>query len=833
MLPVKSSIALGVIVFILTVPALPLHSGVALNKSAGIADSAISPINLPVLPESGTGTSETAYYLSSNVTVPANSTFTLKNDRIYADSISLSAISIDVFGIFELQNSSMELLNATYNSIKRMEINLMPGSSLLIMNSDLEFPGMLNANMSNICILNSTLDSPYVNSSDPLAAEYLGENFSDSTIRIINSSVSGVLHQKNSYEFPGARIFDSLAYYQLFSRNGTVPMKVPVSPYSGDVLMNGLILNVSYTGSVNESSDYLLLELNGNIIQRYDLFYNTENNSILSAAISGSPFVHTSSWFGNTSNFSLVLVESSPYPVGISNVTVTLESNDTVHAIGYDAYDIMMDSSTAYIVNSSIALNFRSNTTGNGIPDFLANHIRASNSTIVWTDSSISGNGSYHSSPFQLINSAVYMYRYVCILPWYQGAMVSNFRFNLSPVDSLPFSVAQRPEMNLSQYSIFSNHGFIAMSGIQMNSTYLYGGEYRIDWGSNASAVSLAPFPDLPRRASSINLTLPVPAITLRVAGAAMNGENLTVNLTYAITVPQGQSFNGTIDIFTVSEEGIRNEVSEIPISGEASRNISINYKVGNDSHLSRIDAALLSSQMYVTTGRSVESCPVNHEGNADDSITISVTVSGYASGTLWFVDLDGRYLISSASSLEFNTSANLTPIIIPPDGYRISGELVTYSGNNSEIVDVSFSEIAETATFVEDGMQPGQQWSILIAGRNYSASDSTLNVSLAPGIYNYQVTAPQGMEIKKSSGIVNLTDSNATVRLIFSRSFSLIAFLDQNARHVVFYIFIAVAAGIAVAGISMRRRSSWYICISCGASVEKGRKYCERCHRQ
>ncbi|MCL4307460.1 MAG: hypothetical protein M1302_04195 [Candidatus Thermoplasmatota archaeon] len=827
---VKSSVADLVIIFILIISVITIQSSSLQDAGVGIPGHQTSFMNGQAIPDNSTASPGNVYYLSSNLSVPANATYVFNSDHVYANSLSLLFINIEVYGKFELLNSTLSIFNTTYNTVRGINIILHAGSYMQVINSAMEFPGMLNGNRSDVIIDNSTIQCPYVNESDPLNSKYLGEIFSGSDVNIINSSVSGLIHQSGPYEFPDASMFVDQANYQEFSANGTIPMKYPVSHYAGNVLTNGIHLNVSYTGAGNESTDCLLLEVNGSVMHKYVLPYNTGNNSELSRSIYGSMFVHTASWFGNASNFSLVLQEDSPYPVGIINITLTLESNDTVHAEGYSAYDLMLYNSTADIVNSSLAINFMSNITGSGIPDFMANHIYAVNSTIIWTDSSVSGYSNYDASPFQLKNSMVCMYRLAKILPEDEGAMVSNFRYSISPVTPLQNSMLNSGEKNMTQYRILSSHGFIAMSGIQMNSSYEYTGEYELNWGTNETTISLEPFPDLPMGAAAINISVPAPVVTLTITGAVLYTGNLTVNMTYSAYSKQPQSFNGTVDIFAVDENGTRSNVWSLPISSLQPAILSLRYHVENGQNPAQIEATFVSDQMYALSGRSVESFPVDLEYQANSSIMISVAVTGYVPGTTWIMDYGGRYYVSNSSSLEFNTSLNLTPTFMPPAGYRISSETISYEAHHTEIVDISFSEITQTVTFVEKVVQPGQQWSVLLAGRNYSTTDSMLNVSLEPGVYNYEVIAPRGMEAKDSSGIVNLTDSNETVILMFFHSFSLVTLLDRMASQIVFYAVLGTAAGIAVTCISMRRKRSWYICRSCGASVDKGRKYCDKC---
>ncbi len=829
----KHSAAHLAVVIILIISVIPIHSGSLLNTDKASPFPVIYNTNYMAAHTTGMEPTRTVYYLGSNLSVPANSTYTFNDYGVLAESLSLPSINISVYGKFELINSTLGILNATYNTVYAINIILHAGSSLLIDNSTLDFPGMLDANRSNIEIDNSTIEYPSVNNSDPLASKYLGENFSYSTVSIMNSSVSGLIHQRESYEFPAARMFVNQANFQEFSANGTVPLKNPVSFYSRDVLMNGIHLDVSYTGTGNESSDDLLLEVDGNVVQKYLLPYDTENASELSETIYGGMFVHTAQWFGSRSNFSLVLQENSPYPIGITNVTLTLESNDTVHAKGYNAYDLMLYSSTAEIMNTSLALNFRSNTVGLGIPDFIANHILATNSTIIWTDSSVSGHNDYNASPFQLNNSTVYMYRLARVIPENHGAIVNNFRYSISPVTPLPYSMLDNRGVNITQYRSLSSNTFMAISGIQVNSSYLYTGGYELNWGTNDTTISFEPFPELPYGAAGINLSVPAPVVTLKISRAMLYSGNLTVNMTYSAYAGQGQSLNGTVEILAVDENGIINNVWQIPIFGLESKNISLKYHMGNGQNPVQIRGEFLSDQMYAISGLSVESSSIDVEYPANSSIRIQVSVNGYEPGTIWILEYGERYFISNSSSLNFNSSANLTPTIIPPAGYRTSNVAISYEANRTEFIVISFSEIKETVTFVEDIALPGRQWSVLLAGRNYSTTDSMLNVSLEPGVYNYQVNAPAGMAVRNSSGIVNITDSNTTVRLAFFHSYSLITFLSNAARQTVFYAFLATAVGIMVTGFSMRQKRSWYICRSCGVSVEKGRKYCDKCERE
>ena len=826
----KSNAAHLVIMIILIISVISIPSSSMQNTDGANSVPAISNMSNGAVPHSGMESPSTVYYLSSNLSVPANSTFTFSGYDMLAESLSLPYININVYGGLELLNSTLSILNATYNTVEAINITLHSDSFMRIDNSTLDFPGMLNASRSNITIDNSTIECQCVNDSDPLVSNYLGENFSRSVVSIINSSVSGLIHQQAPYEFPDAHMFVNQASFQKFSANGTVPMKSPESPYPWNVLMNGIHLDVTYTGTGNESSDSLLLKADGKVVKTYLLPNNTDNTSELSETIYGGMFVHTARWFASTSNFSLVLEENSSYPVGIANVTLTLESNDTVHAKGYSAYDLMLYHSTAEIMNSSLALNFRSSTVGYGIPDFIANHMLATNSTIIWTDSSVSGLDNYSASPFQLNNSTVYMYRLARVLPEDKGGMVSNFRYSVSPETPLPYSMLNNRGVNMTQCRPLSINRFIALSGIQVNSSYLYTGTYKLNWETNVTTVSLEPFPDLSRATVIINVSVPAPVVTLRITGAMLYSGNLTVNMTYSVYDRQEQSLNGTAEILAVGENGIIINAWKVPVFGLETENFSLKYHISNGQNPVKIKEEFVSDQMYAMSGLSVDSTSVDLEYPANASIRVSVAVTGYEPGAIWIMEYGGKYFISNSSSLDFNSSANLTPTIIPPAGYRISDVAISYAANHTEFIVISFSEIRETATFVEETAMPGQQWSVLIAGRNYSTTDSMLNVSLKPGVYNYQVSAPRGMKVRDSSGIVNLTDSNATVSLMFFDSFSLVTLLDIMASQIVFYAFLATAAGIAVTGISMWRKRSWYICRSCGASVDKGRKYCDKC---
>ena len=135
----KHSAAHLAVVIILIISVIPIHSGSLLNTDKASPFPVIYNMNYMAAHTTGMEPTRTVYYLGSNLSVPANSTYAFNGYGVLAESLSLPSINISVYGKFELINSTLGILNATYNTVDAINIILHAGSSLLIDNSTLDF----------------------------------------------------------------------------------------------------------------------------------------------------------------------------------------------------------------------------------------------------------------------------------------------------------------------------------------------------------------------------------------------------------------------------------------------------------------------------------------------------------------------------------------------------------------------------------------------------------------------------------------------------------------------------------------------------------------------
>ena len=126
----KHSAAHLAIVIILIISVIPIHSSSLLNTDKASPFPVIYNTNYMAAHTTGMEPTRTVYYLGSNLSVPANSTYTFNGYGVLAESLSLPSINISVHGKFELLNSTFGILNATYNTVDAINIILHAGSSL-------------------------------------------------------------------------------------------------------------------------------------------------------------------------------------------------------------------------------------------------------------------------------------------------------------------------------------------------------------------------------------------------------------------------------------------------------------------------------------------------------------------------------------------------------------------------------------------------------------------------------------------------------------------------------------------------------------------------------
>lgn len=144
-------------------------------------------------------------------------------------------------------------------------------------------------------------------------------------------------------------------------------------------------------------------------------------------------------------------------------------------------------------------------------------------------------------------------------------------------------------------------------------------------------------------------------------------------------------------------------------------------------------------------------------------TITYNLTFveSGLPIGTKWYVYIQGNGISENISS----TSNTLT-VSLPPGSYEYqiyspyyvpSIAQGTIMLTSSQIINVTFSPIQFTLTFIENGLPMGTIWGVIINGKEYTTSNNELTLSLPYDIYQIEFLNVTGYANNVTSLVLTL----------------------------------------------------------------------------
>lgn len=156
---------------------------------------------------------------------------------------------------------------------------------------------------------------------------------------------------------------------------------------------------------------------------------------------------------------------------------------------------------------------------------------------------------------------------------------------------------------------------------------------------------------------------------------------------------------------------------------------------------------------------------------------TVTFTETGLPSGASWYVNLS-----SGAKSGAITGSSYSFSLTNSTYSYTVAISLVNYKANpQSGSFTVSGAPLSEsvsfaivqtyTVTFTETGLKTGTQWSIVFNSIQYFSSNSTIQITIKNGTYQYSVDTVNGYVSNPSSGTVTVSGSNVNVSITFSPS--------------------------------------------------------------
>lgn len=173
-------------------------------------------------------------------------------------------------------------------------------------------------------------------------------------------------------------------------------------------------------------------------------------------------------------------------------------------------------------------------------------------------------------------------------------------------------------------------------------------------------------------------------------------------------------------------------------------------------------------------------------------AIPVTFNILGLPSGTTVTLGLYSNTNVSSYNWWQdtvTSTSSSIT-VMAPSSSFDLSyyasssnsayysstgidgSYLAIIPGASSQTVDIYFyptTPAPSTVTFHETGLDPGSTWQVTFNGIARSGTaGSPISFTVAPGIYNYQVTSA-GMVTPQSSGTVNVQSSTQDVNVSFT----------------------------------------------------------------
>ena len=162
--------------------------------------------------------------------------------------------------------------------------------------------------------------------------------------------------------------------------------------------------------------------------------------------------------------------------------------------------------------------------------------------------------------------------------------------------------------------------------------------------------------------------------------------------------------------------------------------------------------------------------------------VTYLVTFSetGLPSGVGWSVNLSGRSVYSTGSSLSFaQMNGTYDYVVNVPLSYTakpLAGFLTISGKSNTQNISFSKSTQAQptyAVVFRETGLPVGTSWSVTLNGDNVASSNGIVAFAEPNGTYAYSVNGPSTYTASPSSASVNVNGNTTLVDITFTSSAS------------------------------------------------------------
>ena len=141
----------------------------------------------------------------------------------------------------------------------------------------------------------------------------------------------------------------------------------------------------------------------------------------------------------------------------------------------------------------------------------------------------------------------------------------------------------------------------------------------------------------------------------------------------------------------------------------------------------------------------------------SSSQVTVTFKETGLASGTQWQVTLNGQTQTSTSSSITFTTNPGNQYYQVYSNGSTTPQSSGSLNVQGPMTVDVQFSPVTYSITFIAAGLPSGQALTVTFNGKTSSASNGAVLFSAAAGTYTYSVGNVSGYKLASSSSSVTV----------------------------------------------------------------------------
>ena len=240
---------------------------------------------------------------------------------------------------------------------------------------------------------------------------------------------------------------------------------------------------------------------------------------------------------------------------------------------------------------------------------------------------------------------------------------------------------------------------------------------------------------------------------------------------TYTVTFTESSLPSGTGWSVTFNGTPSTSSASNIVFSNLLNNTAGYSFTVGTVTGYTSSP----SSGTVVVNGANVTRSILFTKSSGPTQYTVTFTESGLPSGTSWSVILNGTTRTSTTTTLTFNEpNGTYSYTIVNGSGYSSNPSSGSITVNARPAgASIAFTAIpagSYSVTFSETGLPTAANWSVSLAGKTTSATNSTISFTERNGTYNYGVTAPTGYSASPSSGLLTVAGKAISQSLTFTK---------------------------------------------------------------